>query len=212
MADVSIGGELSPRLHAKRDSIVYSHGWSDGSRTEEMEKTFSRNLSADGEWWNFSSFFFLPLKRTMTFVLFRVWNSRAPCLRFPAIDQRNLSDDVASLSFGENRESRNGSLPGTIDGKAKLPIYRRWCVLPFLLPRRSTSRIFHHSRGEVFFFFLFDPKRVAEGFQNFRIARELRDVIVNVNIFVEIRGNIASNREGESKTREEKGKKGNKNK
>ena len=65
---------------------------------------------------------------------------------------------------------------------------------------------------ERFFFFLFDSKRVAKGFQNFRIARELRDVIVNVNVFVEIRGNIASNRKGESKTREEKGKKGNKNK
>lgn len=81
----------------------------------------------------------------------------------------------------------------------------------------STSATFHFSnlsslswRG--FFFFLFDSKRVAKGFQNFRIARELRDVIVNVNIFVEIRGNIASNRKGESKTREEKGKKGNKNK
>ena len=158
----------------------------------------------------FFFFFFLPLKRTMTFVLFRVWNSRAPCLRFPAIDQRNLSDDVASLSFGENRESRNGSLPGTIDGKAKLPIYRRWCVLPFLLPRRSTSRIFHHSRGEVFFFS--SSIRNASRKASRILARELRDVIVNVNVFVEIRGNIASNRKGESKTREEKGKKGNKNK
>lgn len=211
MADVSIGGELSPRLHAKRDSIVYSHGWSDGSRTEEMEKTFSRNPSADGEWWNFF-FFFSSIKENDDFRIISRMKLEGSVSSFPRdrstkFIRRCRKFVVRWKSRIEKRIfARNDRWKSEIADLSKM-----------VCSTLSTSATFHFSnlsslswRG--FFFFLFDSKRVAKGFQNFRIARELRDVIVNVNIFVEIRGNIASNRKGESKTREEKGKKGNKNK
>lgn len=139
-------------------------------RTEggDGKDIFSQSVSWSGMMEFFS---FFPLKRTMIFVLFRVENSSSPRDRSTKFIRR--SSDVGSLSFGLKiaMRTRGGSSLGTIDGKAKLPIYRRWCVLPSLLSPHFTFRIFYPSRGKVFFL---DPtwEHVAEP-QNFR-AREPR--------------------------------------
>lgn len=141
VADVSIDivNCLLPVCSHANDSIVYSHGWADGTRLEEMEKTFSRNPSADTLITGMMEF---SVKENDNFRIISRMDSKLERSRFssrsineiyPTIIQRKL---VCCSRRSWWKHACWGSLAifgnRTIDGTAELAIYRRWCVL-FLL-------------------------------------------------------------------------------
>lgn len=168
------------RLHAKRDSIVYSHGWSNGRRRWKRHFLAIRQLIG-----NDGIFFFLSIKENDDFRIIsrrKLQGSVSSSPRDRSTKFIRRSSDVGSLSFGLKiaMRTRGGSSLGTIDGKAKLPIYRRWCVLPSLLSPHFTFRIFYPSFSSI---------RRENMSRSHRILEHANcDVIVNVNAFVEIRG------------------------